>query len=179
MSEIPPVPETPTRHPLATGVRLVLAAGALGMMAGGVVLIGEGIYHIGASVVGLFKQAASTGMTGLIMKATDELLFGVVLMIFGANIAFGFCLDAEKAVVYRIPSFMRTSTIQELKANFCLVIVVFLIVDFATDIISDANKLDVSLLYFPAAIVLIALALWLLPHAEFSSPKLRDHHDAS
>lgn len=164
-------------HPVATGFRWVLAAGALGMAAGGLLLIGEGLFRIGASVIGHIRLTATAGISGQIMKSTDEILFGVILTIFAANILFGFCLDAAKAKAYRIPPFMSASTIPELKTTFCQAIIVYLIVDFATDIIADADKMDVRLLCFPAAIALIGITLRLLPHTAGADHAMRRDHD--
>lgn len=179
MTDAPIAPDGPRTHPLAGVFRILLALGALGMAIGGVTLIGEGLYHIGSGLVEFARQTATASISGQIMKATDELLFGIVLIIFASNIAFGFCLDSERAAQFRIPGFMSARSIPALKATFCQVIVVYLIVDFATDILADANKLDISLLYFPAAIVLISAALRLLPHAEDEHDPARAGHDPS
>lgn len=179
MTDAPMTPDSPRAHPLATGFRTLLALGALGMAIGGTTLIAEGLFHVGSGLAELARQTATASISSRIMKATDELLFGIVLIIFASNIAFGFCLDSIRAAQFRIPTFMSARSIPALKATFCQVIVVYLIVDFATDILADANKLDVSLLYFPAAIGLISAALRLLPHAEDEKQSSQANHDPS
>jgi len=152
-------------HPLARFFRLLFAVSAFGMATGGMILVGAGIFEIAEGLLGMVRHAADGAVSSRIMKSTDELLFGTVLVIFAANIFFGFCIDESKALAWRIPAFMSAHTMSELKATFCHVIVVYLIVDFATDVAAGGAKLDARLLYFPATIVLIALALRLMPHA--------------
>ena len=67
------------------------------------------------------------------MGATDIYLFGIVLVIFAYNIAFGFVFDLSKAERQVLPAWMRPSGMHELKTTLVGVILVYLVVDFATD----------------------------------------------
>lgn len=178
MSDETGTPHAKAVHPLASAFRWGIGAGSVGLAGGGIILIAEGLFRTGAGVAAYLKNQGS-GLTAPVMKATDEILFGIVLLIFASTILFGFCLDTARTARWSIPSFMRATTIGQLKSTFCQVIVVYLIVDFATDVISDADRLDQRFLYFPAAIVLIAGALRLLPHGADPAPDSgRDHGSA-
>ena len=67
------------------------------------------------------------------MGATDEFLFALVLLIFAYAIAFGFVIDLAPEDRERLPAWMRISSISELKHTLIEVILVYLVVDFATD----------------------------------------------
>jgi uncharacterized membrane protein YqhA len=107
-----------------------------------------------------FEQTAE--ITTAVMGATDALLFGVVLMIFAFAIAFGFVFPVEGPMRDHIPSWMQVTSVGELKHTLVEVIIVYLVVDFATDLALIEGAVDVHQLIKPAAILLIAGALYLM-----------------
>ena len=108
-----------------------------------------------------------------IMMATDALLFGIVLLIFAYAIAFGFVIQLSEANRQRLPAWMQIEGVTELKITLVQVILVYLIVDFATDISEPDTEITWQTLVMPIAILLIAGALRLmsrpLPHPNGSS----------
>ena len=105
--------------------------------------------------------------------ATDALLFGIVLLIFAYAIAFGFVIQLSEANRQRLPAWMQIEGVTELKITLVQVILVYLIVDFATDISEPDTEVTWQTLVMPIAILLIAGALRLmsrpLPHPNGSS----------
>jgi uncharacterized membrane protein YqhA len=94
-----------------------------------------------------FEQTAE--ITTAVMGATDALLFG-------------FVFPVEGPMRDRIPSWMQVTSVGELKHTLVEVIIVYLVVDFATDLALIEGAVDVHQLIKPAAILLIAGALYLM-----------------
>jgi uncharacterized membrane protein YqhA len=90
----------------------------------------------------------------------------MVLVIFAYAIAFGFVIVLSAEQRERLPRWMRISSISELKHTLVAVIVVYLVVDFATDVAQASASLTWDTLVRPISIVLIAGALWLLSLAQ-------------
>jgi uncharacterized membrane protein YqhA len=101
-----------------------------------------------------------------VMGATDASLFGVVLIIFSYAITFGFVFELSSRARERLPEWMQIQNISELKRSLIEVIIVYLVVDFATDLASQDSVLDWANLVKPASIALIAatLRLMTIPH---------------
>ena len=96
------------------------------------------------------------GAIAQVMGGTDSFLFGIVLVIFAFNIAFGFVFSLSKAEKQGLPAWMRPSGMHELKTTLVGVILVYLIVDFATDW-AESNFADSwVMLVKPISILLIA-----------------------
>jgi uncharacterized membrane protein YqhA len=100
------------------------------------------------------------------MGATDTFLFAMVLVIFAYAIAFGFVIDLSAEERQRLPEWMRISSMSELKHTLVAVIVVYLVVDFATDVAQPNASLTWETLVKPISIGLIAGALQLLSMAQ-------------
>jgi len=96
------------------------------------------------------------------MGATDAFLFAMVLVIFAYAIAFGFVLDLSAEERARLPAWMRISSVGELKHTLVEVILVYLVVDFATDVANGDHHLAWTSLVLPLSILAIAAALRLL-----------------
>jgi uncharacterized membrane protein YqhA len=95
-------------------------------------------------------------------RATDAFLFGVVLIIFAYAIAFGFVFQRGGKTPENIPGLMHVESVSELKHILVEVIIVYLVVDFATDLAVGSNALAWQTLVKPISIVLIAAALRLM-----------------
>ena len=137
----------------------LLGAGLMFWLAGGK------LRH-GAEVLSASGSGAAGEITAAVMGATDALLFAVVLIIFAHAIAFGFVLQVKGAARERLPGWMHVQGVSELKHTLVEVIIVFLIVEFATDLAAGEEPLTWQVLLKPASIVLIAAALRLMgpPH---------------
>ena len=96
------------------------------------------------------------------MMATDSLLFGVVLVIFAYAIAFGFVFQLSETSRNRLPAWMHIQGVAELKVTLVQVILVYLTVDFATDVSEPGDRLSWETLVMPIAILLLSGALVLM-----------------
>lgn len=145
-------------------LRYVMLLGSLAGLCGAFLMFYEAAAKLATGLRVLIGPEASGGKTVIsaVMGATDSCLFGVVLVIFAYSIAFGFVFDLQPSTRERLPHWMRTNSVQELKHTLIQVIVVYLIVDFATDVAAAETHLSWETLVMPCAIVLIAIALRLM-----------------
>jgi uncharacterized membrane protein YqhA len=105
---------------------------------------------------------ATTTMVTSVMGGTDAFLFGVVLITFSYAIMFGFVIDQPAKAGPSTATWTGLRGVGELKHTLIEVILVYLVVDFATDLVEEATALSWQTLVVPLAIVLIAGALRLL-----------------
>jgi len=133
----------------------------------------------GMSFVFLPKEKGAQSVIIAVMEATDAFLFGLVLIVFAFGITFSFAFDLPHAVREKLPPWMRGEGISELKNTLIQIIIVYLIVDFATDVAEFETHVSWDMLVKPVSIVLIAGALPLLrntrpqdhPRAEVGSAR--------
>ena len=158
-------------------LRFLMLLACLWALFGAVLMFGLAAAKLGHAAealwIGGFGQARE--VTAAIMGATDASLFGVVLIIFAYAIAFGFVFQLVSKARERLPEWMQIESISELKRALIEVIIVYLVVDFATDLATEASMLAWESLVKPVSIVLIATALRLMaiPHSH------ADQHPAS
>ncbi|PTM42392.1 putative membrane protein YqhA [Bosea sp. 124] len=145
--------------------RWIIACAAIGMVLCALVLLVEAGINITSAVRSLIAHDGSKWISS-IMKSVDECLFGVILVLLAAKILASFVVPDE--VAQSFPKWMKPSDVAELKSTFCQAVIVYLIVDFATDMAILDSKTDFGLLVLPAGIVLIAGALKLMPHSAHS-----------
>ena len=100
-------------------------------------------------------MTAAGDITAAVMGATDAFLFGVVLIIFAYAIALGFAFPLKVAQRDKLPTWMHVQGIGELKNTLVEVIIVYIAVNFATDLATGESALT---LVKPGSIVLIAVA---------------------
>ena len=93
-----------------------------------------------------------------IMHGTDAFLFGIVLIIFAYAIAFGFVFDRSFADSGRVPAWMRVNSVSELKTTLVEVVLLYLVVDFATDWPEGQVTMSWEMLVKPLSILAIAVA---------------------
>lgn len=151
-------------------LRFLLLVASLGALAGAAIMFWLGCVKLGhgAEVLWVSGFGAAGEITAAVMGATDAFLFGVVLIIFAFAITFGFVLQLDGRVRERLPEWMQVRDVKELKRTLVEVIIVYLVVDFATDAAAGDGPLPWQTLVKPAAIVLIAVALRAMgapPHA--------------
>jgi uncharacterized membrane protein YqhA len=145
---------------LVLSLRFVMLAASLGAGVGALIMLWQG----GAKLVGAVRALAAGSDEGpsalaLVMGSTDAFLFAVVLVIFAYAIAFGFVIDLQDEDRERLPEWMRISDVGQLKRTLIEVILVYLVVDFATDVAEGNGHENWQSLVMPAAILLIAAAL--------------------
>jgi uncharacterized membrane protein YqhA len=150
----------------ALALRFLMLFASLGAVAGALIMFWRGgakLFSALPLVIGGGDEANTT--TALVMAATDAFLFGVVLMIFAYAITFGFVLDLADATRNRLPQWMRVEGVAELKHTLVQVILVYLVVDFATDVAEPAWNESWQALVKPISIFLVAGALRLMANS--------------
>lgn len=144
--------------------RFLMLIACLGALIGAILMFGLAsmkLAHGGEALwMSGFEQAGK--VSAAVMGATDAFLFGVVLIIFAYAIAFGFVFQVGGEARKSIPNWMHIESVSELKRILVEVIIVYLVVDFATDLAIGDDVLAWLTLVKPIAIILIASALRLM-----------------
>ena len=143
-------------------LRLVMLVAAIGAAFGAVLMFWEGGLKLFSAAGSIVEAHDAKAVIAPVMGATDTLFFGVVLVIFAYAITFGFAIDLPAQTAKRLPRWMRVEGIGELKRTLIGVVLVFLIVDFATDWSESEPVQTWLMLVKPISIVLIAGALHML-----------------
>ncbi|MCW6512462.1 YqhA family protein [Lichenifustis flavocetrariae] len=157
----------------ALSFRYILAVAILGMAAGAVLMFWEGGLEIRDAVLHTWlADGTKPSVITDVMEATDKFLFGIVLVIFAFAITFGFLVELSGAARARLPRWMNVTDVGELKHVFFEVILVYLAVDFVTDIARSEDHREWTELVVPAAILLLATAIRLLAGTH---PKASQH----
>jgi uncharacterized membrane protein YqhA len=149
-------------------VRFVMLLASLGALLGAMLmfaLAGLRLVH-GAELLFESRSRAVGEITSGVMGATDAILFGVVLMIFAYAIAFGFVFQLNETTRRALPRWMHVEGVTELKRTLVEVTIVYLVVDFATDLALAEDAIAWQSLVKPGAIALIALALRLMTRGD-------------
>jgi uncharacterized membrane protein YqhA len=149
---------------LALWLRFVTLIASVGAALGAMLMFWEGSAKLAGGIahVLLPDQTAAKSIVASVMEATDAYLFGLVLLIFAYAIMFGFALNLSHTAWAKLPSWMRVDGINELKRTLIEVILVYLVVDFATDVAEAEASASWEMLVKPMAILLIAGALRLI-----------------
>jgi uncharacterized membrane protein YqhA len=141
-------------------LRFLMLIASLGALVGAVLMFALGglkLLHAAMLLLSGISDPRTT--TTDVMSATDAFLFGIVLIIFASTIALSFVARSKPS--QRLPGWMQVHSLRELKQTLIEVILVYLVVDTATDFAS-AEDIVWSLLIKPAAIRAIAASLRLL-----------------
>jgi uncharacterized membrane protein YqhA len=148
---------------VAFSLRMALLIASLGAVLGAGVIFWLGFYKLLHSIQqALGTETVDTKVIAAgVMGATDAFLFGVVLIIFASTITFGFALELPERLATHLPGWMKVKDIGELKQTLVQIILIYLIVDFATDIAESETPLSWPALVKPLAILMIAGSLWL------------------
>jgi uncharacterized membrane protein YqhA len=148
----------------ARALQYMMVSAALGSAIGALLMFWLGatklLNAVRSGVVAAPLEAAT--MTTSVMGATDAFLFGVVLVTFSYAIMYGFGLEGLGHSRTSGATWTWVKGIAELKHVLIEVILVYLAVDFATDLVELAGPLPWQTLVTPVAIVLIAGSLRLL-----------------
>jgi uncharacterized membrane protein YqhA len=146
----------------ALAFRFVLLVGCFGAALGALVMLCLG----GVKLFGAITAGAAGHDTRLVvggvMAATDAFLFALVLLVFAYGIAFGFVFRLAQEAQEELPDWMRVHSLSELKHRLIEVILLYLIVDFASDWAEGSMNADWTLLTKPLAILVIAGAAYFM-----------------
>jgi uncharacterized membrane protein YqhA len=143
-------------------LRWITLVAALGATLGAILMFAEGGIKLAHAMELIFLSSAATPVIVAVMQATDAFLFGLVLVVFAYAIFFGFAVDMPDRIRAKIPLWMQVNGIGEIKVTLIEVVLVYLVVDFATDVVEAETQLAWEMLVQPMAIFLIAGALRLL-----------------
>ena len=143
-------------------LRYFMLLASFGAIAGAVLMFWQGGADLVDAGMSIASPQTGKGVAANVMSATDAILFGIVLLIFAHAIAFGFVLDLSPETRERLPAWMRVENVSQLKLSLIEVILVYMIVDVATDWAQIAGSLEWSSLVKPFSILLIAAAVRLL-----------------
>jgi uncharacterized membrane protein YqhA len=149
---------------LFLNLRFMMLFASLGSLVGAFLMFWMGCLKIVQATMYAFTFSNIDGraVIATLMGATDAFLFGVVLMVFSYAITFGFVIELSQAALRRLPSWMQVESIGELKRLLVQVIIVYLVVDFATDVTEAGDSLTWVNLVIPIAILAMSAALRLL-----------------
>ena len=122
--------------------RAIIALAALGMIASALILLGEAGFNITDAARAMLSQDHGKSAVSLVMKTIDECLFAIILILLGGKVAVTFVVSERQLAGRSLPGWFQPSDMGELKSIFCQAILVYLIVDFATDMATVDSKLD-------------------------------------
>lgn len=148
-------------------LRWVAIVAALGAALGGLLMFFEGCLKL-VHALGMVLQPSvdsEVSVIATVMQATDAFLFGLVLIVFAYAITFGFAFRLPSDLRTKAPLWMRVEGLGEIKITLIQVVLVYLVVDFVTDVVELEMRITWEMLVKPVAIVLIAGALRLLGSA--------------
>ena len=145
-------------------LRFIMLVASLGAALGALTMFWLGAMKTWSALRAAFAGEGTRAAIASVMGATDAYLFGVVLVIFAYAITFGFVIELAPRERERLPEWMRVEGVADLKRILVEVILVYLIVDFATDVAETETHLDWHMLVMPGSVLLIAAALRLLSH---------------
>jgi uncharacterized membrane protein YqhA len=145
-------------------LRLVTLIAAFGAAGGAILMFVAGCVKLTHAVDFVFLPSETRGLSSIayVMQATDAFLFGLVLVVFAYAITFGFAFDLPDRARAKLPRWMRVDGVSELKVTLMEVILVYLVVDFATDVVEIATQISWEMLVKPVALFFIAGAQRLL-----------------
>lgn len=143
----------------ALSLRLVLLAAAFGTAVGALIMFWQGLALTLEAALALGRHEDHKLITAAVMAATDTFLFGIVLIIFTYAIVFGFVFKLAKQDRKKLRAWMRPTGMHELKTTLIGAILVYLVVDFATDWATLGHSISWTLLVKPMSILMLAASL--------------------
>ena len=155
-------------------LRLIMLAAAAGTAMGAAIMFWQGSALIFRAALDLYAGEEPKLVAATVMGATDVFLFGVVLVIFAYAITFGFVFELAPKERRALPNWMRPTGMHELKMTLVSVILVYLVVDFATDWAETGQSVSWEMLVKPISILLLAATLRLFTFEAEHHEKKKD-----
>lgn len=146
---------------LFLSLRYIMVFASIGVFAGALLVFWEGLLILRDAFM-YVRTDPDTSVIAAVLSSTDKFLFGIVLIIFAYAITFGFVVDLSPATRRKVPAWMILNTVAELKHLFFQVIILYLVVHFATVVAETKGMLDWNGLVLPAAVLLLAAAMKLV-----------------
>ncbi|MGK6317566.1 YqhA family protein [Neorhizobium sp. DT-125] len=157
---------------LFRGLRYVLLFAAAGVLFGAFLMFWEAILMLWQSFE-MARLDPDISVIVSVLRATDKVLLGIVLMVVGCGIALGFALDIPAAQRSRLPQWMIIDTIAELKNLFFQMIILYLVVHFAAQVGEMQTALEWEALVLPISALLLAGAMKLTASSHHLSEEVR------
>ena len=142
-------------------LRYIMLIASVGGAIGATLMFLEGGLDMMRATLAFAAGEESSAVIASVMHGVDAFLFGIVLVIFSYAIAFGFVVDPSLPAWHRLPAWMRITSVSELKNTLVEVILLYLLVDFATDWPVSEGEPSWRILAKPGAILAIAIAFGL------------------
>lgn len=125
----------------------------------------KGIYtYFGGGDVKAFSSDAALTTTIDMITALDQFLLGLVLLVFAYGVYVLWLAPDDGADQVQRPSWLRITTVTDLKVNLLEVIAVLLAVLFLKGVLEDSVVTWPDLVV-PLAVALFAAAIWLIRRA--------------
>ncbi|TVZ66620.1 YqhA family protein [Rhizobium mongolense] len=157
---------------LFLSLRYVIIIAPLGLLSGAALTFWDGTLTLGNAFAAV-RMDPSSSVIAAVLRSTDKFIFGIILIIFAYAITFGFVFDVSDDERQKVPRWMLLSTINELKILFFQVIILYLVVHFATLIAETEGELEWNTLVLPGAIVLLAAAMKLVASSSHDENRRR------
>lgn len=154
-------------------VKYILLIPVAGSAIGALMMAGLGAVKMWDGLHGLFAAAEGTGTTSAmivdVMGAVDDFLFAIVLVVFALSIAFEFILNVGDASRQMLPAWVKVGDVADIKRILLEMILVYLVVDFVTDLAESEVPLSWQMLIKPLAVVILGATLRLKNDALISA----------
>ena len=150
-------------------LRYVMTLASIGVIAGALLMFWEGLLTMWLALREV-RTDPDMIVVSAVLRATDKLLFAIVLIIFGCAITLGFVVDASVERRKLLPSWMIIDGVAELKNLFLQMIILYLVVHFATQVAETEEMLQWNALVLPVAVLLLAAAMKLVVSSTHAAP---------
>ncbi len=128
----------------------------IGLFCAALIMMTEGFLRIGQAIKALVLHESGHNIVVSVMSATDEFLFAVVLGLMAAAILCNFVLTLSDEAMAALPKWLVFHDISHVKHTLVELILVYLIVNFATDVAEAEHASNWGFLVMPAAILALA-----------------------
>ncbi|KQY11532.1 YqhA family protein [Rhizobium sp. Root482] len=161
---------------LFSGLRYVLILAATAVLFGAFLMFWEAILMLleGFSMARLDPDLS---VIVAVLRATDKILLGIVLMVVGCGIALGFALDIPPEQRSKLPQWMIIDTVAELKNLFFQMIILYLVVHFAAQVGETQAPLEWNALVLPVSALLLGGAMKLAASSSHLSEQERKNRN--
>lgn len=155
-----------------SGLRYILVLAAAAVLFGALLMFWEAALML---IEGYRMARLDPDMSVVVavLRATDKVLLGIVLMVVGCGIALGFIIDIPADQRSELPQWMIIDTVGELKSLFFQTIILYLVVHFAAQVGKSETPPDWNALVLPASALLLSGAMKLAASSSHLSEQER------
>lgn len=157
---------------LFSGLRYILILAATAVLFGAFLMFWEAILML-LEGFRLARLDPDLSVIVAVLRATDKILLGIVLMVVGCGIALGFALDVPAEQRSKLPQWMIIDTVAELKNLFFQMIILYLVVHFAAQVGEMQTPLEWNALVLPVSALLLGGAMKLAASSSHLSEQER------